>query len=290
MAASRAVAPIKPMSHLTPTRIGSREIPFDRKRSDSKREHRTADNCRESRLAAPRNKSGTISTKSRSLPCTSQRLSALFIEATEPAAGSRCEFVLPSDVRDHRRVSPLLRAPVLQNQPLVSVPARPPRLHRRSTGSALVGGQSSHPPPAAPIPKAIPILRCAGSAGLTRPGSSTSRPTRGHGSREGLGEISGTALVGSFAVGAPHLFVCALLRDRGLERIGLGRGGEYRAAVSRDISGQFALSRCGHAAVFNDRREQKQRGGRAPNDGRRLAQQPPPLPALSEPGVPLVGN
>ena len=63
-----------------------------------------------------------------------------------------------------------------------------------------------------------------------------------------------------------------------------------RDALARIVFDQLAVAPVRQAALRDVRRFTQQLGARDPHDRRGLAQQPPPLPELRQPGLPLVGD
>ena len=64
---------------------------------------------------------------------------------------------------------------------------------------------------------------------------------------------------------------------------------EHRRALARHLHDQLALAHLRHAALRRRRHQHEQLVARDHHDGRRLAQQPPPLHGLDAPGLLLVG-
>ena len=89
---------------------------------------------------------------------------------------------------------------------------------------------------------------------------------------------------------APWVLGRDVLADRRLERPGLRLLRLHRAAVARHVRGELVRPHLRQPPLRHERLQPQQRGDRPPDARRGLAQQPPPLPAVGPPGLPLVAD
>ena len=219
-------------------------------------------------------------------------LAAFFTGVDRPALALCARHVPRAHVRHHGRLPPLLLPPLLQDEP--GVPVRPgagsaaapcrkgPSGGRRTTATTIATrtrpGTRTRPS----------STRCGGP---TSAGSSTRATGRRTGDRSPtwaasreLRWLDRNHWVPGLALAA----ACHLIAGR--IRPGLGVLRQHGPLLSRHVRRQFAGTSAREPPLPDRRREPQQPRAGPDHPGRGLAQQPPPLRRLGEPGVLLVGD
>ena len=199
--------------------------------------------------------------------------------------------LLLAHVRGHGRLPPLLLSSDLPHEPRLPVLPRRPRADQRPEGRALVGRASSRSPQVlghAEGPALLSRLRLLVLARRLDP------LDRDRGDRL-LAHLRSRALPGAPLAQQLAPRSAGRARRRALARRQLARAGVGllrldHAPLARHVHDQLALPHLGQASLRDHRRQQEQPRARHRHDGRGLAQQPPLLPALGAPGLPLVAD
>src|SRR6185369_9496007 len=208
-------------------------------------------------------------------------------------AGPGRRRLLCADVPGHRRVPPLLLAPRVQDLARVPAGPGPGRAERGTEGGALVVRPSPLAPQALGYAARRPLGPPAGLLVLARrvdPGRPVERDRPRHGPRPG--EVPRAPFP------EPPLHP-ALARGRAGRRLlppgwrawaGLGLLRLDGDAVARVVHDQLAVAHVRPPPLPDHRRLAQQLAAGAADHRRGVAQQPPPLSKLGQPGLLLVGG
>ena len=197
-----------------------------------------------------------------------------------------------ADVRDHRRLSPLLLASHVQDQPRVPVRPRAARDDERAEGRAVVGRAPPQPPQVLRRARGHPLAACsAASGGRTSAGSSAAAHAR-----DRLDRIKDFAKYPELRWLDRHDLLVAIAWGFVLYLVGGSTALFWGHFLSLVLAWHvtFCINSLAHVwgrrRYDDDRRLAQQPGARPAHVRRGLAQQPPPLPALRAPGLLLVGD